>query len=97
MSEEEIARAHGDRHELQIRVWWLLERAMDDSPEGRREKLRGTGYDCGYELCLFISRYGEDPDYVGGFVEGCLERIREEEEEGLAHADHSTTSRAARP
>lgn len=79
-----------------MRLWRLLERATDDSPDRRREKLRGTGYDCGYELRLFISRYGEDPDYVGGFVEGCLERIREEEEEGLTHPDDVTAEQIER-
>ena len=95
-SEEEIAGAHGDRHELQMRLWRLLERAIDDTLEGRREKLRGAGYDCGYDLRLFISRYGDDPEYVEGFVEGCLERIREEEEEGLMHPDDVTAEQLER-
>lgn len=69
---------------------------MDYGPEGRRERLRGTGYDCGYELRLFISRYGENSDYLEGFVEGCLERIREEEDEGLAHPGDVTAEQLGR-
>ncbi len=44
----------------------------------------------GYDLRLFISRCGDDSDYVEGFVEGCLERIRETEEDGLTHPDDVT-------
>lgn len=77
--EEGIAGAHGDRHELEMRLWRLLERAADNSPEERRDKLRAMGYDGGHDLLVSISHYGDDPDYVEGFVEGCLERMRKEE------------------
>jgi hypothetical protein len=90
MGEEGIAGAHGDRNELEMRLHRLLERAVDDSPEERRSRMRGFGYDCGYEALVFISCYEDDPDYVEGFVEGCLERVREEEEEGLTHPEDVT-------
>lgn len=50
-----------------------------NSPEERRDKLRAMGYDGGHDLLVSISHYGDDPDYVEGFVEGCLERMRKEE------------------
>jgi hypothetical protein len=87
MGEEEIAGAHGDRSELQMRLHRLLEQATDDSTEERRRSLWALGNDCGYDGLLFFSRYEDEPDYVEGFVEGCLERIEEEEAEGLAHTD----------
>lgn len=90
MREEEIAGAHGDRNELEIRLHRLLEQAVDDSPVERRRSLQAFGYDCGYDALVFISRYEDDPDYVEGFVEGCLERVREEEEEGPTHPDDVT-------
>ncbi len=55
----------------------------------RRRSLQAFGYDCGYDALVFISRYEDDPDYVEGFVEGCLERVREEEE-GLTHPEDVT-------
>jgi hypothetical protein len=70
MSEELIAGEHGDRNELQMRLHRMLERAIDDSPEARREHMHAMGFDCGYDSLEFISRYEEDPDYVEGFVEG---------------------------
>lgn len=90
MAEEQIAGAHGDRSELEMRLHMLLERAVDDSPEERRARLEHLGYDCGYDFCVFISLYEDEPDYLEGFVEGCLERIREEENEGLRHPDDVT-------
>lgn len=95
LGEEGIAGAHGDRHELEMRLWRVLERAADDSPEERRDKLRAMGYDGGYDLLVFISRYGDDPDYVEGFVEGCLERIREEDD-GVTHPDDVTVEQIER-
>jgi hypothetical protein len=85
MREEEIAGAHGDRSELEMRLHRLLEQAVDDSPEERRGSLWAFGNDCGYDHLVFISRYEDQPDYIEGFVEGCLERIEEEEVEDLTH------------
>jgi hypothetical protein len=90
MAEEQIAGAHGDRSELEMRLHMLLERSVDDGPEGRRARLEHLGYDCGYDFRLFISLYEDEPDYLEGFVEGCLERMREEEDEGLTHPDDVT-------
>jgi hypothetical protein len=90
MREEEIAGAHGDRNELEMRLHRLLEQAEDDSPEKRRRSLWAFGNDCGYDALVFISRYEDEPDYIEGFIEGCLERIAEEEDEDLAHPDDVT-------
>jgi hypothetical protein len=87
MGEEGIAGAHGDRNELEMRLHRLLERAVDDGLEERRSGMQHLGYDCGYEALVFFSCYEDDPDYIEGFVEGCLERVREEEEEGLTHPE----------
>lgn len=93
LGEDGVVGAHGDRHELEMRLWRVLERAADDSEGERREGLRGLGFDCGYDARVFYSSYADEPDYVGGFVDGCLERIREgeegdEEERGEVTADH---------
>ncbi len=90
MSEEQIAGAHGDHNELQMRLHMLLDRAVDDSPDERRGRLEHLGNDCGYDFRVFISLYEDEPDYIEGFVEGCLERIREEEDEEFAHPDDVT-------
>jgi hypothetical protein len=90
MGEEGVAGAHGDRNELEMRLHRLLERAVDDSLEERRSGMQHLGYDCGYEALVFFSCYEDDPDYIEGFVEGCLERVREEEEEGLTHPEDVT-------
>jgi hypothetical protein len=37
------------------------------------------GYDHGYDAQKFYLGLALDPDYVEGFVEGCLERIGEED------------------
>ena len=87
MSKERIAGEHGDRNELQMRLHRMLERAIDDSAETRREHMHAMGFDCGYDLLVFIFRYEQDPDYVEGFVEGCLKRISEDEDEDSVHPD----------
>jgi hypothetical protein len=90
MGEEGIAGAHGDRNELQMRLHRLLEQAVDDSLEERRRSLQAFGNDCGYDGLVFISRYEDEPNYVEGFVEGCLGRIAEHEVEDLTHPDDVT-------
>jgi len=90
MTEEQVAGAHGDRNELQMRLHMLLERAVDDSHEHRRGRLEHFGFDCGYDHRVFITAYEDEPDYIDGLVEGCLERLREEEDEGLTHPDDVT-------
>src|SRR5215204_7057621 len=40
-----------------------------------------TGYDHGYDAQKFYLGLALDPKYVEGFVEGCLERIGEDEPE----------------
>ena len=39
------------------------------------------GYDHGYDAQKFYLRLALDPKYIEGFVEGCLERIGEEDAE----------------
>ncbi len=38
-----------------------------------------VGYDHGYDAQKFYLRLALDPKYIEGFVEGCLERIGEDE------------------
>jgi hypothetical protein len=38
-----------------------------------------TGYDHGYDAEVFYLGLALDPRYVEGFIEGCLERIGEED------------------
>ena len=40
------------------------------------------GYDHGYDAQKFYLGLALDPNYVEGFVEGCLERIGEDDAEG---------------
>jgi hypothetical protein len=40
------------------------------------------GYNHGYDAQKFYLRLALDPKYVEGFVEGCLERIGEDDAEG---------------
>ncbi len=42
------------------------------------------GYDCGYDSQKFYLGLSLDPEYVEGFVEGCLERIGADEPEDEA-------------
>ena len=42
------------------------------------------GYDYGYDTQKFYLRLALDPKYIEGFVEGCLERMGEEESEDEA-------------
>ena len=40
------------------------------------------GYDHGYDAQKFYLSLALDPNYIEGFVEGCLERIGEDDAEG---------------
>jgi len=40
------------------------------------------GYDHGYDAPKFYLGLALDPNYIEGFVEGCLERIGEDDAEG---------------
>ncbi len=40
------------------------------------------GYDHGYDAQNFYLGLAHDPKYIEGFVEGCLERIGEDDPEG---------------
>lgn len=50
-------------------------RGPQETPE---EQAAAVGYDHGYDFEVFYEGSAEDAGYVGGFVEGCLERIGEE-------------------
>ena len=50
----------------------------DDGFTGRA----AIGYDHGYDAEVFYLGLALDPAYVNGFVEGCLERISEDDPEG---------------
>ncbi len=43
-----------------------------------------VGYDYGYDAQKFFLGLALDPEYVEGFVEGCLERMGEDEPEDEA-------------
>jgi hypothetical protein len=43
-----------------------------------------TGYDHGYDAQKFYLGLALDPKYIKGFVEGCLERMSEDEPEDEA-------------
>lgn len=78
MSEEQIAGAHGDRNELFVRLDRILTFMEDDSVQGRRSHMQGLGYECGQESATFFRCYETEPDYVEGFVRGCIDRLEEE-------------------
>lgn len=100
LSEEERAAEHGLRHDLLLKLYEELEPAFDVSltwpPRGyeldRSSRLvkselpdmEEIGYDDGYEILVFHEGHVDDADYVRGFVEGCLERIAEEDSEGAS-------------
>jgi hypothetical protein len=43
--------------------------------------MAAIGYDYGYDARVFHEGHAGDEDYMRGFVEGCLERIEDEEPE----------------
>lgn len=78
MSEEEIAAGHGERHELLIRLYRLLDLLGSEDGASRKQRMYGLGYECGYDGGVFYTRYEHDQDYLDGFVEAALELIGEE-------------------
>lgn len=46
------------------------------------ESRAAIGYDHGYDAQKFYLGLALDPNYIEGFVEGCLERIGEDDAEG---------------
>ena len=46
------------------------------------EVREAIGYDHGYDGEVFYLGLALDPAYIEGFVEGCLERIGEDDQEG---------------
>ena len=49
--------------------------------EAELKGMAAVGYDCGYDGAVFYQGHADDEEFVMGFVEGCLERIVEEEPE----------------
>lgn len=100
LSEEERAAEHGLRHDLLLELYEELEPAfdvslswpprgyeMDDNGDLIRAESPGMeeiGYDDGYDALVFHEGHADDDEYVRGFVEGCLERIAEEDSEGAS-------------
>ena len=96
LTDEERAAEHGLRHDLLSKLYDELEPAFDVSlnwpPNGYdvdengelvEAELKGTaavGYDWGYDAAVFCEGHADDEEFVRGFVEGCLDRIAEEDE-----------------
>ncbi len=51
--------------------------------EAEFEGMAAIGYDYGYVAAIFHEGHADDEEYVRGFVEGCLERIEDEEPEDV--------------
>lgn len=49
--------------------------------EAELKGIAAIGYDFGYDAPVFHEGHADDQEYVKGFVEGCLERIADEEPE----------------
>lgn len=49
--------------------------------EAEFKGITAIGYDYGYDARVFREGHADDREYVRGFVEGCLERIADEEPE----------------
>lgn len=95
LSEEERSAEHGLRYDLLLKFYKELEPAFYVSlswlPRGHEADENGRlvktgvpdmeeiGYDDGYDTLVSHEGHAGDDDYVRGFVEGCLERIAEED------------------
>jgi hypothetical protein len=42
--------------------------------------MAAVGFDCGYDFLIFHEGHADDEEYVRGFVEGCLERLLDQDE-----------------
>lgn len=96
LTDEERAAEHGLRHDLLLKLYDELEPAFDVSlswpPRGHEVNEDGElieteplgmaaiGFDCGYDFLVFHEGHADDEEYVAGFVEGCLERLLDQDE-----------------
>jgi hypothetical protein len=48
--------------------------------EAEFEGMAAIGYDYGYDAAIFHEGHADDEEYVRGFVEGCLERLVDQDE-----------------
>lgn len=97
LTDEERAAEHGLRHDLLLKLYDELEPAFDVSlswpPRGYEvgedgvliendvNRMEAIGFDCGYDFLIFHEGHADDEDYVRGFVEGCLERLLDQDEQ----------------
>ncbi len=42
--------------------------------------MAAISFDCGYDFLVFHEGHADDEEYVAGFVEGCLERLLDQDE-----------------
>jgi hypothetical protein len=49
--------------------------------EAELKGMAAVGYDYGYDAAVFYEGHADDEEFVRGFVEGCLDRIAEDEPE----------------
>ena len=49
--------------------------------EAELKGIAAVGYDYGYDAAVFFEGNADDEEFVRGFVEGCLDRIAEDEPE----------------
>ncbi len=49
--------------------------------EAKLKGMAAVGYDYGYDAAVFCEGHADDEEFVRGFVEGCLDRIAEDEPE----------------
>ncbi len=96
LTDEERAAEHGLRHDLLLKLYDELEPAFDVSlswpPQGYEVDEGGglvdveppgmsaVGFDYGYDALVFHESHAEDEGYLAGFVEGCLERLLDQDE-----------------
>lgn len=97
LMDEERAAEHGLRHDLLLKLYDELEPAFDVSLfwplrgyevdesgvliKNDVNRMEAIGFDCGYDFLVFHEGYSDDEDYVSGFVEGCLERLLDQDEQ----------------
>ena len=93
LTDEERAAEHGLRHDLLLKLYDELEPAFDVflrwPPNGYQVTEKGELVEAeltgmariGYDAEIFYEGHADDEELVKGFVEGCLDRIAEDEPE----------------
>lgn len=97
ITDAERAAEHGLRYDLLLRLYDEMESAFDVSlfwpPNGYEMVEKGELIEIeaefggvaaiGYDARMFHGSHADDEEYVRGCVEGCLERIEDEEPEAV--------------